>query len=86
MALQKTQGVVLKREDIRETSVILTLYTRDFGKLNFISKGVRKPEEKFISAYELFALDNIVFYERKKKDLFLLSQCELINFFPNTKA
>ena len=85
MAIQKTRGFILRRDDLRETSLLLTVYTRDFGKLKLISKGVRNPGEKFISAYELFALDEIVFYEKKKKNFFLLSQCELINFFPEIR-
>jgi len=85
MAIQKTRGFVLKREDLRETSVILTAYTKDFGKLKFVSKGVRIPEQRFVSAYELFSLDEIVFYEKKKKNYFLLSQCELINYFPEIR-
>jgi len=86
MAIQKTRGFILRREDVRETSVLLTAYTRDFGKLKFISKGARSPEQKFISAYELFALDEIVFYEKKRKNYFLLSQCELLKFFPEARS
>lgn len=85
MAIQKTRGFVLKREDVRETSVLLTAFTRDFGKLKLLSKGVRVPEQKFVGAYELFALDEIVFYEKKKKNVFLLSQCELLDFFPEIR-
>ena len=82
MAIQKSQAIVLKREEVRETSILLTVYTKDFGKLKLISKGVRSPEQKFISAYELLALCDIVFYERKRKGYLLLSQCELVDFFP----
>ncbi len=85
MAVQKTQGFVLRRQDLRETSLSLVMYTRDFGKLRLITKGVRAPEQRFAGAYELFALDAIVFYERKKKNFFLLSQCELIDFFPRIR-
>ncbi len=85
MAVQKTQGFVLRKQDIRETSILLTVYTRNFGKLKLISKGVRAPEARFVSAYELLALDDIVFYERKKKNLFFLSQCDLINYFPRIR-
>ena len=70
MAIQKTQGFVLRRDDLRETSVILTVYTRDFGKLKLITKGVRSPEQRSLSSYELFALDEIVFYEKRKKNIF----------------
>jgi len=85
MAVQKTQGFVLRRQDVRETSLHLSMYTRDFGKLMLITKGVRAPEQRFAGAYELFALDAIVFYERKKKNFFLLSQCELVDFFPHIR-
>jgi len=85
MAIQKTEGVVLRREDVRETSVELTAYTRDFGKLRLLSKGVRNPGERYLSAYELFALDDIVFYEKNKRNLYLLSQCELIDYFPEIR-
>jgi len=85
MAVQKTQGFVLRRQDVRETSLSLTIYTRDFGKLKCITKGVRAPEQRFAGAYELFALDAIVFYERKNKNFFLLSQCELVDFFPHIR-
>lgn len=85
MTIQKTRGFILKRDEIRETSILLTAYTRDFGKLKLISKGVRSPEQRYISAYELFSLDDIVFYERRKKGFFLLSQCELVNFFPKIR-
>jgi len=85
MAIQKTRGFILRREDLRETSLILTVYTRDFGKLTLITKGVRSPDQRFVSAYELFALCDIVFYEKKRKGIFLLSQCELLQFFPKAR-
>ena len=85
MAIQRTRGFVLKREDIRETSVLLTMYTRDFGKIRLISKGARIPEHKFVSAYELLALDDIVFYQKRKNVFFLLSQIELIDFFSRVR-
>ncbi|MBL7155647.1 MAG: DNA repair protein RecO [Candidatus Omnitrophica bacterium] len=86
MAVNKTHGFILRREDVRETSVLLTVYTRDFGKLRMISKGVRSPEQRFVSAYELFALVEIVFYDRKRGGgAFLLSQCELVEYFPKIR-
>jgi len=85
MAVHRTKGFVLRREDVRETSILLTVYTKDYGKLKLLSKGVRTPEQRFISSYELFALDDIVFYERKKKGFFFLSQCELLDFFPKAR-
>ncbi|MBL7158778.1 MAG: DNA repair protein RecO [Candidatus Omnitrophica bacterium] len=86
MAIQKTAGFILKKRELRETSLVLIIYTRDFGKIRTVVKGVRSPENLFRSSYELFALDEVVFYEKKKKDFFTLSQCELVDFFPRIRA
>lgn len=82
MAIQKTEGILLRRQDLRETSLILTFYTRDFGKLKGIVRGVRGSRAQCGGgAFELFSLDEIVFYERKTGDIFNISQCDLMEFF-----
>ena len=82
MAIQKTEGILLHRLDLRETSLILTFYTRDFGKIKGIVRGVRGPRSACGGAnMEIFALDKIVFYERRKSDIFTISQCDLIEYF-----
>ena len=85
MAIQKTSGFILRRRELRETSLLLIIYTKDFGKIRTVVKGVRSPENLFRSSYELFALDDVVFYEGKKKDFYTLSQCELVDFFPKIR-
>lgn len=82
MPIQKSDGILLRRQDLRETSILLTFYTRDFGKMKGIVRGVRGPRACFGGgAFELFALDEIVFYERKSGDIFTISQCDLLNYF-----
>jgi DNA repair protein RecO (recombination protein O) len=82
MAIQKTEGILLRRHDLRETSIILTFYTRGFGKIKGIVRGVRGPRGQFGGgAMEIFSLDEIVFYERKSSDIYTISQCDLIEFF-----
>jgi DNA repair protein RecO (recombination protein O) len=82
MAIQKTEGILLRRQDLRETSLILTFYTRDFGKIKGIVRGVRGPQSTCGGGnLEIFALDEVVFYERRRSDIFTVSQCDLIEFF-----
>jgi DNA repair protein RecO (recombination protein O) len=82
MAIQKTEGILLRRQDLRETSSILTFYTRGFGKIKGIVRGVRGPRgQSGGAALEIFAHDEIVFYERKRSDIYTVSQCDLIDFF-----
>ena len=87
MPIQKSEGIVLRRQDLRETSVILTFYTRDFGKIKGIIRGVRGPRAQGTGAsLEIFALDEIVFYERKSSDIYTVSQCDLLEFFAPIRA
>lgn len=82
MAIQKTEGILLRRQDLRETSIILTFYTRGFGKVKGIVRGVRGPRgQSGGAALEIFSLDEIVFYERKRSDIFTISQCDLVDYF-----
>jgi DNA repair protein RecO (recombination protein O) len=82
MAIQKSQGILLRRQDLRETSIILTFYTRSFGKIRGIVRGVRGPRGQFGGgALEIAALDDLVFYERRRSDIYTVSQCDLVEYF-----
>jgi len=79
--IQKTEAIVLKKQDLRETSLFLTFYTRGFGKIYGVMKGVRGQKGQYNVSPQIFSDNEIVFYERKTKDIFTVSQCELKNFF-----
>lgn len=81
MAIEKAEGIVLKNHNIRETSQITTLYTREFGKLTCLVKGLRAGKSKYGSRLEIFSHNRIVFYEKQKSGLHLISQCDLIDSF-----
>jgi len=85
MAIQKTEAIVLKNQDIRETSLLVTLFTRNFGKIQGIIKGIRGSRGKINNSLQSFANSNIVFYERKRGNLHTISQCDLKNFFGNLR-
>ncbi|MDP3730259.1 MAG: DNA repair protein RecO [Candidatus Omnitrophota bacterium] len=82
MPIQKSEAIVLRKQDIRETSLILTFYTKDFGKIKGILRGVRGVRGQYGGgSFEILSHDEIVFYDRKKSDIFTTSQCDLIEFF-----
>lgn len=83
MAIQKTEAIVLRRQDVRETSLALTFFTRDFGKIKGLIRGVRgsRAESWGLGALEILSCDDIVFYEPKKGDVSTVSQCDLKEFF-----
>ena len=77
----QTQAIVLKRFDFRETSQIVTFFTRDYGKVSGILKGIRKDHKKFGSTVDKFSVNDIVYYTHRDSDLHLVSQCDLRSFF-----
>ena len=76
MSIHKTEAIVLKRRDFRETSLIADFFTRDFGKLSGILKGIRTEPKKFASSVEPFSFNEIIFYKKINSSLHLVSQCD----------
>lgn len=83
MAIQKTEAILLKKKDFRETSLILTFFTKDFGKIDGIIKGARGLRPRGDANPIFFSLDQIVFYEKKKGGISIISQCETQEVFLN---
>ncbi len=77
----KTEGIVLKNFDYRETSKIASFYTQNHGKVTGVLKGIRKDPKKFGSSLDKFTVNDIVYYQYSRSDLHLISQCDLKQFF-----
>ncbi|MEA3328178.1 MAG: DNA repair protein RecO [Candidatus Omnitrophota bacterium] len=82
MAVRKTEAIVLRTRDFRETSLVVNFYTRDFGKITGLIKGVRATRKGYTTYPQLFSHNEIVFYEKVHSGLHVVSQCELKDFFP----
>jgi DNA repair protein RecO (recombination protein O) len=81
MSIEKSQAIVLKRQKLRETSVLATLYTKDFGKISGVMKGVRGIQNKSVNFLEPFTHCEVVFYKNKRGGLYTISQCDLLDYF-----
>lgn len=77
MAIQKSEAILLYKRDIRETSSIVIFYTKDFGKIKALIKGVRGPQAKFGQYLREFGKYDIVYYEKRRTDTYMLTQCDL---------
>jgi DNA repair protein RecO (recombination protein O) len=61
----RTLAFLLKKEERGEADEILTLYTKEFGKLKVLAKGIKKIKSKLRSAIDLFYLSEIEFVQGK---------------------
>jgi DNA repair protein RecO (recombination protein O) len=76
-----TEAVVLRSMKFRDTSKIVSLYTRRFGRVSVVAKGARDRKSRFGAALEPMSHVSAVFYKKERSDLHLLSQCDLLNGF-----
>jgi DNA repair protein RecO (recombination protein O) len=61
----RTQGFILKKEDRGEADKILTVYTKDFGKLRILGKAIRKIQSKLRGGVRQFSLSETEFIQGK---------------------
>lgn len=68
-----TEALVLRRIEYGEADRIVTLLTKDKGKLTVIAKGVRKPKSKLAGGVELFSISTITYIESRNEMKTLVS-------------
>ncbi len=86
MAILKADTIILKRQDFRETSLIVTFFSREHGKMQGLLKGVRKDPRKFASTIEIYSRNEIVFYRSRTSTLHLVSHCDSKDYYPGIRA
>lgn len=86
MAINKTDALVIKTFDFRETSLVAVFFTRDYGKMSGLFKGIRSDPKKFASNVEPFSHNEIIFYKKKNSNLDLVSQCDLKDDFNSIRS
>lgn len=79
----RTEAVILRRTDFGEADRLLTLYSRDFGKIRAIAKGVRKPQARKTGHVELYMRTN--FLIAKGKSIDIITQAEMIEAYPGLR-
>lgn len=52
--LVKWEGIVIRTIDYGESSKILTLYTREHGKVGIMARGAKKPKSRLAAVSQLF--------------------------------
>lgn len=79
----RTQGFILKTEDRAEANQILTVFTKDFGKLQILAKAIRKIKSKLRGGTREFCLSEIEFIQGKTYKT--LTDASLIENFNNLR-
>lgn len=70
----ETEAIVIKKTKLGEADRILTFYTPNFGKLEAVAKGVRRPKSKMAGHLELLTYSHIRLARGRNLDTIIGSQ------------
>lgn len=86
MPLEKATGLILRFTDWSESSRIVTLWTREFGKVRALAKGGRRLKSAFESALDLLNVCDIVLVRKTSGSLDLLTEAQVVARYPRLRA
>lgn len=79
--LYKDEGIVLKSIKLGEADRIVTIYTRENGKVRAVAKGVRKTKSRFGGRLEPFTRVQLLIYRGRNLDT--ITSADILEPFPS---
>lgn len=77
----KTPAITLRRNDYQDSSQIVTFYTRDYGKIQALAKGLKRSVKGIGGGIDLLTYNQIVFLQRGRSTLNILTEWALRDNF-----
>lgn len=81
MVAEKARAVVIRATPFGETSSVVTLYCREFGKLRALAKGAWRPKSGFDGGLDLLSACQVLVLRRRSGGLDLLTEACLEHRF-----
>ncbi|MGI6119707.1 MAG: DNA repair protein RecO [Desulfosporosinus sp.] len=80
MAVYHADALVIRSREFGESDRVLTLFSREMGKLQAVAKGVRKPKSRQRAGAQLFTYADFLIHRGKTLDT--VNQCSPKESFP----
>lgn len=78
MPVLTSEAVVLRTWPVHEADLVVSFFTRDYGKMKGVAKSALKSRKRFGGALEPMTLARAWFVEKPKQELVRLDQLEII--------
>ena len=78
MSVLTSEAVVLRTWPVHEADLIVSFFTRDYGRLRGVAKAALKSRKRFGGALEPMTLARAWFAERPRQELVRLDQLEIV--------
>lgn len=79
MTLIKTEALLLKKINFKDSSNIIHFYTREQGKVSVIAKGARQMKNQFRGYLEPLNHLSIIYYDKSTREIQILSKVDLLH-------
>ena len=81
MAAEKSRAIVIRATPFGETSSVVTIYCREFGKLRALAKGAWRPKSGFDGGLDLLSTCQVLVLRKSSGGLDLLTEAGLESRF-----
>src|SRR5580698_10829955 len=78
MSVLTSEAVVLRTWPVHEADLLVSFFTRDYGRLKGMAKAALKSRKRFGGALEPMTLARAWFAERPRQELVRLDQLEIL--------
>jgi DNA repair protein RecO (recombination protein O) len=86
MALKESEAIVLRAYPLRESDLLVTLFTRLEGKVKGVARAAKKSKRRFGGALEPLTYVRAFYEDRERQELARLDSCEVIESPMATKV
>lgn len=81
MPLRETEAIVLRTYRLGEADKIVSVFTRQWGRLRAVATGARRTKSRYGSTLEPLSYVKLWLFERENRDLLRMNSAELIESF-----
>jgi DNA repair protein RecO (recombination protein O) len=78
MALKESEAIVLRTYPLRESDLLVTLFTRLEGKVRGVARAAKKSKKRFGGALEPLTFVRVYYDDRERSELARLDSCDVL--------
>src|SRR5437763_4756288 len=77
--LKQSEAIVLRTYPMRESDLLVTLFTRAEGKMKGVAKAAKKSRRRFGGALEPLTYVRVYYEDRERQELTRLDSCDVLS-------
>src|SRR6185369_1611985 len=79
MPLKQSEAIVLRTYPLRESDLLVTLFTRAEGRVKGVARAAKKSKRRFGGALEPLTLIRVYYDDREGQELARLDSCDILD-------